>query len=167
MWGKPERVIALGLGSGLLRPGPGTWGTVFGWLSYSIFLLLLGAIENILGTPPNDWILHVGSWGVLLLAFWIGCVLCDRVARDLGQEDPSCIVWDEIVATWFILYCIPPQDGNAILALIGFRFLDIVKPPPISTIENRFRNGFGIMLDDMLTAGIVVWIVSLIPVGAG
>jgi len=27
----PARIIACGFGSGLIRPAPGTWGTLFGW----------------------------------------------------------------------------------------------------------------------------------------
>jgi phosphatidylglycerophosphatase A len=30
--------------------------------------------------------------------------------------------------------------------------LDILKPPPIRYLERSFKNGFGVMLDDLLAA---------------
>ena len=41
----------------------------------------------------------------------------------------------------------------ALAALILFRFFDILKPFPISYLDTRFKNGFGIVVDD-LAAGI-------------
>ena len=37
-------------------------------------------------------------------------------------------------------------------AFVGFRFFDILKPPPIRTVDRRFKNGLGVMLDDLLAA---------------
>lgn len=34
---RPARLLAFGLGSGLLRPASGTWGTLLAWLSWFVF----------------------------------------------------------------------------------------------------------------------------------
>ncbi len=39
-------------------------------------------------------------------------------------------------------------------AFFVFRFFDIIKPPPVKTVENYLRGGAGIMLDDIV-AGIL------------
>jgi phosphatidylglycerophosphatase A len=36
------------------------------------------------------------------------------------------------------------------LGFFLFRLFDIVKPPPISTVEKRLHGGWGIVLDDVL-----------------
>ena len=33
-----------------------------------------------------------------------------------------------------------------------FRVFDILKPPPIRYYERTFKNGFGVMLDDLVAA---------------
>ncbi len=50
----PARIIACGFGSGLIRPAPGTWGTLFGWVS---FVLLAPHV-------PDLW--HWARWPWLL-----------------------------------------------------------------------------------------------------
>ena len=49
----------------------------------------------------------------------------------------------------------------AVLALILFRVFDILKPFPISYFDQRFKNGFGIVIDDVI-AGIITLLI-LIP----
>ncbi len=48
-----------------------------------------------------------------------------------------------------------------ILALLLFRFFDILKPFPINYFDQRFKNGFGIVIDDVV-AGIITLLI-LIP----
>ena len=40
-----------------------------------------------------------------------------------------------------------------LISFIGFRFFDILKPYPISYIDNNYKNGFGVVFDDII-AGI-------------
>ena len=42
----------------------------------------------------------------------------------------------------------------AVLALIFFRLFDILKPYPVSYFDKNFKNGLGIVLDDLI-AGIM------------
>jgi phosphatidylglycerophosphatase A len=37
-------------------------------------------------------------------------------------------------------------------AFVLFRFFDIVKPPPIRALDARFKNGAGVMADDLVAA---------------
>jgi len=38
------------------------------------------------------------------------------------------------------------------VGFVLFRFFDIVKPPPIRTIDRLSRDGWGVMLDDLVAA---------------
>jgi phosphatidylglycerophosphatase A len=39
-----------------------------------------------------------------------------------------------------------------VIAFVLFRLFDIFKPPPIRYLDRRFKNGFGVMLDDLVAA---------------
>ena len=141
MWRHPAHVLAMGFGSGLPRFMPGTFGTLMGWWLYQ---WLLARIDG-WGTPSVMLI-------VLGLAFVLGVVACDITGRHLGVSDHGAMVWDEIVAIWCVLALVPPTWGWQTAAVVVFRLFDITKPPPIRAFERRFKNGFGVMADDVIAA---------------
>lgn len=153
----PVHFLAFGLGSGLIRPAPGTWGSLLGALLYIPLATL----------SPSPWFIVL----FLLIAFAAGCYLCDKTARDLGVHDFGGIVWDEFVGIWLTLILAPsalfaysPLLGYA-AAFIAFRIFDIIKPPPIRALDRRIPGGFGIMIDDILAAlfaAASLWLVALI-----
>ncbi|MEM9623645.1 MAG: phosphatidylglycerophosphatase A, partial [Pseudomonadota bacterium] len=51
----------------------------------------------------------------------------------------------------------------ALLALVLFRLLDILKPGPIGWLDREVKGGLGVMLDD-LVAGAVAGLVCLLAV---
>lgn len=133
----PARIFAFGFGSGLLRPAPGTWGTLAAWL---LWLLLPAGVSQL------------GIGVVLLLCFVYGCWICQRVGLELGVPDHGAMVWDEMVAFWLVLW-LSPAGWLAQLCAFGlFRAFDIIKPFPIRQLDVKFKNGFGVMLDDLLAA---------------
>jgi len=134
----PGRLIAFGFGSGLLRPGPGTWGTLLAW-----------ALWRLASPAAPDW--AIGPF--LLVAFAYGCWACGRVGRELGRPDHGGMVWDEMVAFWLVLWLAPATLAGQAAAFALFRLFDIFKPPPIRAFDARLKNGLGVMLDDLLAAG--------------
>lgn len=143
----PYRVVAFGLGSGLLRPAPGTWGTALGWL------LWVGVVSRLSGA---------GIAAVLLVSFAYGCWACHRVGKELGRPDDSAMVWDEIVAFWLVLSLIPQELSMQALAFVVFRFFDIIKPPPIRYFDSRLKNGLGVMWDDILAAAYSLLVLAFV-----
>jgi len=158
--------LGLGLGSGLPRRAPGTWGTV-GGLIVGVPLMSLGFIPFLILT---------------ILSCILGVWICGRTAELMqGHDDPH-IVWDEWAGIWITLLPLSYMgiaDNNfwqnvsqelsifaIVFAFILFRFFDIVKPPPIGWADKRVAGGLGIMLDDII-AGImaaVVWVVVMFGV---
>jgi phosphatidylglycerophosphatase A len=133
----PAHFIACGFGSGLAPFAPGTFGTLFGWLSFL-------TIDRMLSGVPLAIFLLAG--------FIIGVVVCDRTGRALGVIDHGSIVWDEIVPFWIVLAIAPPGWQWQLAAFALFRFFDIVKPPPASYFDRKVKNGFGVMMDDLVAA---------------
>ena len=147
----PAHWLALGLGSGLLRPGPGTWGTLLAWL-------LFVAIAPDGATDPATALI------VVAVALAIGTWAAGRAAAMLGEADPGTIVVDEIVAFWLVLVMLPVGPHLLrwqALAFVLFRFFDIVKPPPIRQIDRRLKNAVGVMADDLVAALYTLLVIAL------
>lgn len=143
----PARFLAMGLGSGLLRPAPGTWGTLAAWL---LWLLVPAGASN------------VGLAAILVLSFVYGCWICQRVGKELGVPDHGAMVWDEMVAFWLVLWLSPAGWFAQLCAFGLFRLFDIFKPTPIRQLDARFKNGFGVMLDDLLAAGYTLLVMAVL-----
>ena len=134
----PAHFLALGFGSGLITPAPGTWG--------SIAALPLAAGLHLAGVQGV-----MLAWLALPL-FVLGVWVCDVTGRALGVADSGHIVWDEIVAMLLVLAAVPATPLAWLAALLAFRVFDIVKPWPIRWLDARVHGGFGVMLDDVVAA---------------
>lgn len=133
----PIHLLALGFGSGLLKPAPGTWGTL---ASVPLFLVLL----NIAPTGSAAYFAFVA------VSFLFGVYICGKTASDVGVHDHSAIVWDEFVGFWITMAIVAPNWLNIVLGFLLFRLFDILKPWPIKVLDKSVHGGFGIMIDDVL-----------------
>jgi len=143
-------VVATFFGAGLLKPGPGTYGSV------AALLLWYGAAH---GFHPAAAALAVGTAVAALAAVLIGIPAATIAARESGREDPGFVVIDEVAGQWIALIGVRPDWHHAVLALVLFRLFDIWKPWPIRRLE-RLPEGTGIMLDDV-AAGVLALVVGL------
>lgn len=147
----PHRFLAFGFGSGLIRPAPGTWGTL-------LALFLWFPLNQLL---HKDWLMA----SFLLLCFIYGIYASQKVCDELGVNDHGGIVWDEWVAFWLVLFVTTPVAAGPFWYLsyfVLFRIFDILKPWPIKFFEKQFNNGFGVMLDDVIAALYVLFSVAVI-----
>ena len=144
-------VIATVLGAGRLRPGPGTYGSV-------VAVLLWFAAAHTL--HPSTLVLGLGTLAAAALATAVGLPARSIVARESAREDPSFVVIDEVAGQLLALTLTPPDWRYAALALLLFRVFDILKPPPIRSLE-QLPAGTGIMLDDR-PAGLLALLVGLL-----
>ncbi len=126
---------------GLLRPAPGTWGS--------------------LAALPFAWALHqgggpLGLGAAILLAIAAGW----WAVTGEGGEDRGEYVIDEVAGQWIALLPVSVGAAHAsadILALwpgwavafLAFRLFDIWKPGPIGWADRR-AGATGVMLDDIL-----------------
>ena len=134
----PAHLLSLGLGSGLSPRAPGTVGSLLAWVIYMLI------------RPPFS---DIGFGLFLLASFVAGCLFVPITGRALGVVDHGGIVWDEFVAMWLVLWLAPVGFWWQVLCFVLFRVFDILKPWPINIADKRFKNGFGVMFDDLLAAG--------------
>lgn len=66
-------------------------------------------------------------------------------------KDPGIFTLDEVVGTWISLLLIPKTIVAIAIVFFIWRLLDIVKPFPARTFENKLKGGWGIMLDDIVS----------------
>lgn len=141
----PILLLGFGFGSGLTPKGPGTAGTLLGWLLF--IPLMLWSME---------W-----AWAVFIVALFTGSFICGWSSDYLNVHDHGGIVWDEFVGVWLVLLLLPQQNWTLwIAAFVLFRVFDIWKPWPINWADNKVHGGFGIMLDDVLAglmALLAIW----------
>lgn len=155
-----ERLLCIWFGAGLLRPAPGTWG--------SVVAIVLGLLIYRVGHFP---LLAVATVAVTLIGFWA----VPRYTAGMADPDLSEIVIDEVAGQWLAL-CFPaagfwfaglgsdsfPYPGW-VAALLFFRLFDIWKPWLIGRADRR-GDAAGVMLDD-LWAGLFAGIATIIAAG--
>ena len=152
-------------GAGLLKPGPGTWGSVAAVLLWMIPASLDVLLKRIFIVDSSPSILHghvLSSLTLLavIIATAVGIPAATRVAQESGREDPGHVVIDEVAGQWLTLAICRPDWPHALVALALFRLFDITKPWPIRKLE-ALPGGWGIMLDD-LAAGLFGLVVLLV-----
>jgi phosphatidylglycerophosphatase A len=134
--------LATGCFSGFLPRMPGTWGT-------------FAAI-------PLVMVVHRGTWWVQATAtatfFLIAVWIAGRGEDLLGARDARPIVIDEMCGFLVSLLWLPLTPLTLGAGFLLFRFFDIIKPPPIRSLERRLPGGWGVVMDDV-AAGIYTMIV--------
>lgn len=139
--------VATGFGSGLAPIAPGTAGSLVALVPY-VFLDRLGSC------------LAVSIAAATL--FVLGIIASDWMERRAGIHDAGAIVIDEWVGQWITLglgkWLAPaaitlPLWQFLLAGFLLFRLFDVWKPGPVGWVDDRFRGGIGVMLDD-LVAGV-------------
>ena len=129
----PATWLATWFGCGLLRPAPGTWGTL-GGVPLGIALIYFGGLPWLLG----------GLAIVTLLGFWA----CARLQEQTGDHDASYIVIDEVGGLLIALIPAGLTPLSVLAAFVLFRFFDILKPWPVSWLDKKINHSAGVMLDE-------------------
>lgn len=138
----PIHFIATLGGIGKIPIAPGTWGSIFGFL---VFIYISHYVDMLI---------------VVILSIPFSIWICEKASINLIEKDHKSIVIDELVGIWVALapaLYLSTQSSRtlyAVLALIFFRLFDILKPFPISYFDKNYKNGLGIVLDDLI-AGVM------------
>ncbi len=151
----PLVLFVTALGSGLMRPAPGTWGSLLGLLLWFVLLAPLSPIEQLI---------------VIVVVFSLGVWACNRIEAQLGLHDPGAIVIDEVVGIWITLLGFGQDWLWALLGFALFRLFDITKPGIVRWADNNVGGGFGVMFDDVLAgclAAIVLQFAFLLALFTG
>ena len=149
LFAHPAHFLACGCGSGLAPWAPGTFGTLFAWLSFNVFQPYFSDFELL---------------GLFAAAYVLGIWIIDKAGRVLGDPDHGSIVWDEIVPFWLVLLLTPDTLLWQAAAFGLFRLFDITKPQPARYFDDHVKNGFGVMADDLVAAGYTLLCLALLKI---
>ena len=140
-------LVATFFGAGRLRPGPGTWGslaTVLLWWLLASHLPPSARIPVIAAADRAEW------WrSAFPRRRWKRAA----AARKIRQH----VVIDEVAGQLVTLIACPIVWQALLAGFILFRAFDILKPPPVRSLE-KLPEGTGIVVDD-LGAGVYALIV--------
>ena len=130
-------LVATFFGTGRLKPGPGTWGSL-------ATVLVWALASSRIPVANRTWATIVAAAAVTL----IGIPAATQVARVSGLKDPQFVVIDEVAGQLVTLIAVPLAWKTFLAGLILFRVFDIWKPFPIRRLE-RLPDGTGIVVDDL------------------
>ena len=136
-------------GLGKIPKIPGTFGSL-------ATVILLYIFFHILNLSPIIIFLF------LIIIFFFSFISVTIYIRDNTNKDPKEVVIDEFIGQSIPIYMYEISHGTekAIIfygaCFILFRFFDIVKPFPVNFFDNKFKNSFGVIMDDICAGFYVV-----------
>ena len=160
-------------GVGKIKKAPGTIASLITTLIFYFYYRTLSAYEFM--QMKDDLLL-------ILFVFMIASYYAiEKVKKYFKSKDPKEIVIDEVcgqLIPLIIIIVIIGSPGTVtessmqdylingklyiLMSFILFRFFDIVKPFPVSYFDQKYKNSFGILFDDIV-AGICTTILISIP----
>ena len=149
-------VTCFGIGSFKFAPGTITS------LITTVFLYSLFHIINL----PNIAILII-----LLIVFIYSFYAVSEYIKYNENKDPKEVVVDEFIGQSIPIYLYEIAHGSSkdskeailfyLYIFILFRYFDIKKPFPVSYFDKKFKNSFGVIIDDVV-AGLYVVLTLII-----
>ena len=140
-------------GLGRIPKIPGT----FGSLATVILLYVLFQIFDL-----SSIIIFI----FLIIIFFFSFIAVATHIKDTVNKDPKEVVIDEFIGQSIPIYLYEISHGSekssdeAIIfygvCFILFRFFDIAKPFPVNFFDKKFKNSFGVIMDDVCAGFYVV-----------
>ena len=140
-------------GIGTIRYAPGTITS----LITTIFLFSSFHILDLSNTLILVILIAIFLYAFLAIANYI---------KDESNKDPKEVVIDEVIGQSIPIYLYEVAHGTSkdskeailfyIYIFVLFRFFDIKKPFPINFFDKKFKNSFGVIMDDVIAGFYVV-----------
>ena len=149
-------VTCFGIGS--IRFAPGT-------ITSLITTFFLYSLFHIINLSSNTILV------ILLIVFIYSFYAVSEYIKYNENKDPKEVVVDEFIGQSIPIYLYEIAHGSAkdsneaalfyLYIFILFRYFDIKKPFPISFFDKKFKNSFGVIMDDIV-AGLYVVLTLII-----
>ena len=140
-------------GVGTIRFAPGT-------VTSLITTILLYSLFHIINFSNNFILLS------LILIFFYSFYAITEYIKESENKDPKEVVIDEVIGQSIPIYLYEiahVSDKNSqeiilvyIYIFVLFRFFDIKKPFPINIFDKKYKNSFGVIMDDVIAGFYVV-----------
>ena len=139
-----DKLLGSGFYTGYIPVASGTFGSFAALLIYFI-----PGFEKLFIILP-----------VTLIFLLYGIYVGSKFETVYGKDPAECTI-DEMVGMWISLILLPKTSFIVAITFIIWRVLDIIKPYPARSFE-RFKGGFGIMIDDVVSSIYTLIIMHLI-----
>ena len=140
-------------GIGTIRYAPGT-------ITSLITTILLFSSFHILNLPKTAALI------ILIAIFLYSFLAVANYIKEDSDKDPKEVVIDEVIGQSIPIYLYEIAHGTSknskeailfyIYIFVLFRFFDIKKPFPINFFDRKFKNSFGVIMDDVIAGFYVV-----------
>ena len=142
--------------------GLGSFSRIPGSIASLATTVILFIFFNFFNFSPNVILFFI------ILIFFISIYAINKFIEGKENKDPKEVVIDELIGQ-SIPICLyevahrQPKEINEVLTtyflmFILFRVFDITKPYPVSYYDKNFKNGFGVIMDDVCAGLYVVGI---------
>ena len=141
-------------GIGTIRFAPGT-------ITSLITTVLLFSLFHILDFSNNVILLF------LILVFLYSFYAVTEYIKEKENKDPKEVVIDEVIGQSIPIYLFEIAHGSEknsqeavlfyIYIFVLFRFFDIKKPFPVNFFDIKYKNSFGVIIDDVIAGLYVVF----------
>ena len=145
-------------GLGRIPKIPGTFGSLATVVMLYIFFHIFNLSSMIIFT-------------FLIIIFIFSFMAVSTHIKDNANKDPKEVVIDEFIGQSIPIYLYEISHGSEkssqeaiifyCICFILFRFFDIVKPFPVNFFDKKFKNSFGVIIDDVI-AGLYVVLTLII-----
>ena len=149
-------VTCFGIGS--LRFAPGT-------IASLVTTVFLFSLFHVIGLSNNVILI------TLLIIFAYSFYAINEYIKDNEDKDPKEVIIDEFIGQSIPIYLYEISHGTVkdsqeavllyLYIFILFRYFDIKKPFPVNFFDKKFKNSFGVILDDVV-AGLYVVLTLII-----
>jgi phosphatidylglycerophosphatase A len=136
--------LVKGLGTGLIPRMPGTWGSLLG----------LGFVYYLSTIPV---FIHAMVWITIFICI-LSWLLIALYEKNSHKHDDQQVVIDEVAGIFVCFLGLPITIPFLCFGFILFRIFDILKPFPISWVDQKIPGALGTLLDDLL-AGFVTCVI--------
>ena len=140
-------------GLGKVPKIPGTFGSLATVIILYIFFHVLNFSSNLILIA-------------LIVIFIFSFSAITAHIKDNDNKDPKEVIIDEFIGQSIPIYLYEISHGTEkssdeaiifyIVCFILFRFFDIAKPFPVSFFDKKFKNSFGVIMDDVCAGFYVV-----------
>lgn len=141
-----EKIVGSGFYTGFIPFASGTFGSLVALIIYYI-----PGFEKLWVIIPS-----------IIILFFYGIFVSTKFEKVYGKDPAECTV-DEVVGTWIALIALPKTILISLTSFFIWRILDIIKPFPARNSEN-LSAGWGIMMDDIISAIYTLIVVHLIVI---
>jgi len=123
------------------------------WFGTGFFPVASGTVGTLGAIPLYLVLARLPLWlylATLVPFFFMASWVSGAAEREFGQKDSGKIVIDEVLGFLVTMTGAPVDWRSILIGFLLFRFFDIVKVPPARHFDRQVKNGYGVVLDDLV-----------------